>query len=132
MEYQFKDTDFAARYTAIKEGGGDDLKSEIALLRVLIERAAPSSPALTGNLLSVLAKVQTTELVRRQREGELVNRQQLFLVGSAICQILVERLSGLPNYEQIVDGVIPAIESAIATAGREPLRITHEVTPCSE
>ena len=130
MEYQFDDADFAARYAAIKEGGGDNLTSEIALLRLLIERAAPSSPALAGHLLSVLAKVQSAELDRRQREGELLDRHALFTVGSAICAALVERLSGLPNYDQLVDTITPIITETIATAGRgqqrEPLRLTQE------
>jgi hypothetical protein len=130
VEYHFNDADFAARYAAIKEGGGDDLSSEIALLRLLIERAAPSAPALAGNLLSVLVKSQSAEMDRRQREGELLGRHELFQIGSAICAALVEKLSGFPNFDQIVDAAIPAIESAIATAGREqprePLRLTHD------
>ena len=132
VEYQFNDADFAARYTAIKENGGDDLSPEIALLRLLIERAAPSCPALAGNLLSVLAKVQNVELDRRQRDGELLGREQLFKVGQAICRALVERLSSLPNFEQVVDLILPAITETIKTAGREqqrePLRLTHQET----
>lgn len=132
VEYQFNDADFAARYTAIKENGGDDLSPEIALLRLLIERAAPSCPALAGNLLSVLAKVQNVELDRRQRDGELLGRDQLFKIGQAICRALVERLSSLPNFEQVVDLILPAITETIKTAGREqqrePLRLTHQET----
>ena len=99
---------------------------------LLIERAAPSCPALAGNLLSVLAKVQNVELDRRQRDGELLGREQLFKVGQAICRALVERLSSLPNFEQVVDLILPAITETIKTAGREqqrePLRLTHQET----
>ena len=46
VEYQFNDADFAARYTAIKENGGDDLSPEIALLRLLIELRRAYVPGL--------------------------------------------------------------------------------------
>ena len=80
--------------------------------------------------MSVLAKVQSAELDRRQREGELLDRRHLFQVGSAICQVLVEKLADLPNYDAIVDALLPAIEHAIVTVShgenREPLRLTHD------
>jgi len=88
--------------------------------------------ALPVNCCTSSASSNSCKSASKRRWG-FAGRHALFAVGNAICQALVEKLSGLPNYEQIVDLVIPAIESAIATAGREqkrePLRLTQEVVP---
>ena len=125
VEYQFDDADFAARYAAIKEGGGDDLRSEIALLRLLIERAAPSVPALAGSGQGPSRGTGPPPAGRRTaRPARPVHGRIGNLRGP--CRTVV----GLAELRPTCRYRIPPIHTAIATAGRdqprEPLRLTHD------
>jgi hypothetical protein len=131
--FKLTNPDLARRLDEFRRADVTSVSDEIALTRLLAEVAVNKGNAnLAGQLLHVIGKLQLIQISEQERIGNLLDRHALFTVGSAICKALVERLSGLPNYEQIVDVITPIITEAIATAGREPLRITHEVTPCSE
>jgi hypothetical protein len=132
--FKLNDPELAQRLDEFRRADPTSLSDEIALTRLLAEAAVNEGHAgLAGQLLHVVGKLELLQISQQEKMGDLLGRHALFAVGNAICQALVEKLSGLPNYEQIVDLVIPAIESAIATAGREqkrePLRLTQEVVP---
>ena len=118
--FQLTNPELAQRLDEFRQADETSLSDEIALTRLLAEAAVNEGHAgLAGQLLHVVGKLQLLQVAQQEKMGNLLGRHALFAVGSAICEAIVQRLSGLPNYEQIVDLVIPAIESAIATAGRE-------------
>ncbi len=130
--FKLTNPDLAKRLDEFRQADETSLSDEIALTRLLAEAAVNEGHAgLAGQLLHVVGKLQLLQVAQQEKMGDLLGRHALFAVGTAICEAIAQKLSGLPNYEQIVDLVIPAIESAIATAGREqphePLRITQDV-----
>ena len=131
--FKLENTELARRLDELRGADVTDLSDEIALARLLTEVAVNRGQVgLAGQLLHTTAKLELAAVVQREKLNHLLDSSALFAAGTSICQALVEKLSGFPNFPEICDAAIPAIESAIATAGREPLRITHEVAQCSE
>jgi hypothetical protein len=109
----------------------DDIKSlrdEIALTRMMIERLWNSANSEVERLMvfgRVNAHILTLEkLVKtcnqiEERLGTLLAKPTLYRVGQQICQALMDRLAGLPNYEQIVDLTIRDIDRIIVEARNE-------------
>ena len=101
------------------------LRDEIALARVLIERRfnliqndadllAACGP-LNQLLLTVERLVKSAHAIEKSL-GTLLARTSVLRVGQQICQIIVDRLEGVPNYEQIVDAIITDIVATISKA----------------
>jgi hypothetical protein len=131
--FKLNDPELAKRLDEFRRADATSLSEEIAMTRLLAEVAVNEGHAgLAGQLLHTIGKLELLQISQEEKMGNLLGRHALFAVGTAICQALVEKLSGLPNYDQIVDLALPAIEAAIAEAGREPLRIAHETPPCAE
>jgi hypothetical protein len=131
--FRLEDPELAKRLDEFRGEDATSLSDEIALTRLLAEIAVNQNHAgLAGQLLHIVGKLQLLQISQQEKMGDLLSRHALFSVGSAICAALVEKLSGFQEYEAICDAVIPAIENAIATAGREqkrePLRLIQEKT----
>ena len=126
--FKLQDPELAKRLDDFRGADQTSLADEIALCRLLAETATNQRHvSLAGQLLHVVGKLELLQIQQQERAGTLLGRHAIFSVGSAICEAIVEKLSAFPNYELIVDAVIPAIENAIATAGREQsLRLTHD------
>lgn len=128
--FKLNDREMARRLDEFRDADPADLNDEIALCRLLAEQAVNEGhPARAAQLLSVTGKLELLQIAARERMGALLDRHSLFEVGRAICQAIMDHCAGLPNYEQIVDAVLPAIREAIATAGRDkktPLLLTTE------
>jgi hypothetical protein len=132
--FRLTDPELAKRLEEFREADPTSLSDEIALCRLLTEMAVNQGHfGLAGQMAHVTGKLQLLAVAQQEKMGHLLGRHALFTAGSAICDILVQELSELPNYEQLADRLIPAIEAAIASAGREqtrePLRLTQEATP---
>ena len=106
----------------------DDIKSlrdEIALTRMMIEGLWNSAQSdverlaiygrVNSHILTLEKLVKTCNQIE-ERLGNLLAKSTLLRVGTQICQLLVTRLEGLPNYEQLVDALIHDIIAVIQQA----------------
>jgi len=101
------------------------LRDEIALTRMLIERRwnlaqtdaelVASCGSLNQLLITVERLVKSAHTIE-QSLGALLARQSVLRLGQQICQIIVDRLEGIPNYEQLVDAIILDIVETIQHA----------------
>jgi hypothetical protein len=77
---------------------------EIKIIRLLIQRALEqNNPGLVATLSAVLAKLSSIQVSNAARIGAMLDRSELIRMGQRLSTVLVERLSGLPNYEQVAD-----------------------------
>jgi hypothetical protein len=88
------------------------LRDEISLTRMMIEELWNSAQTAAERLnvfgrvrlhIADLEKLVKTCNQLEERLGSLLAKPALQRVGQRICVVLIERLSGLPNYEQLVD-----------------------------
>ena len=106
----------------------DDIKSlrdEIALTRMMIEGLWNSAQSdverlaiygrVNSHILTLEKLVKTCNQIE-ERLGNLLAKSTLLRVGTQICQLLVNALEGLPNYEQLVDALIHDIIAVIEQA----------------
>lgn len=106
----------------------DDIKSlrdEIALTRMMIEGLWNSAQSdverlavygrVNSHILTLERLVKTCNQIE-ERLGTLLAKPTLLRVGQQICQKLVHRLEGLPNYEQLADTLIRDVITAIQEA----------------
>ena len=106
----------------------DDIKSlrdEIALTRMVIEELwnSGNTPAerlnnygrVNTHILTLEKLVKTCNLIE-ERLGTLLSKPTLLRIGQQICQVLVNQLSGLPGYEQMVDALIRDVIGVIEAA----------------
>lgn len=101
------------------------LRDEIAFARMLIERRfnliqndadlLSACGSLNQLFLTVERLVKSAHAIE-QSLGSLLARQSVLRLGQQICQIIVDRLEGLPNYEQLVDTIILDIIATIQQA----------------
>jgi len=101
------------------------LRDEIALARMLIERRfnliqndadlIGACAPLNTLLLTVERLVKSAHAIEKSL-GALLARNAVLRVGQQVCQIIVDRLEGIPNYEQIVDAIITDIVATISKA----------------
>jgi len=102
------------------------LRDEIALARMLIERRfnliqtdadlLNACGSLNQLFITVERLVKSAHAIE-QSLGALLARQSVLRLGQQICQIIVDRLEGVPNYEQLVDTIILDIIATIQHAG---------------
>lgn len=102
----------------------DELKSlreEIALVRMMVQRTLAgaqsdvekvSAYTKVNTLLLTLERLMKTCHSLEQSLGQLVGKPALLRLGQQLCQIIVTRLEGLPNYELLVDAIIADISAA--------------------
>jgi len=102
----------------------DELKSlreEIALVRMMVQRTltmatsnveAVNAYSKINTLLLTLERLMKTCHALEQSLGQLVGKPALLRLGQRLCQIVVDRLEGVPNYEQLVDVMIADIDAA--------------------
>ena len=106
----------------------DDIKSlrdEIALTRMMIEGLWNSAQSdvermavygrVNSHIITLERLVKTCNQIE-ERLGNLLAKPTLLRVGQQICQKLVDRLAGLPNYEQLVDTLIRDVVTTIQEA----------------
>jgi len=101
------------------------LRDEIALTRMLIERRfnlvrddadlISACGSLNTLILTVERLVKSAHVIEKSL-GTLLARAAVLRVGQQICQIIVDRLEGIPNYEQIVDAIITDIVATVSKA----------------
>jgi hypothetical protein len=132
--FKLHDPDFAKRLDEFRGADPTDLGDEIALCRVLAEAATNEGHiALSGHLLHIVGKLELLQIQQREKMGNLLDRHALFSAGAAICEAIAARLSGRPDYGELVDLILPAITDTLKTVGREqkhePLLLTREKTP---
>ena len=106
----------------------DDIKSlrdEIALTRMMVEGLWNSAHSdverlaiygrVNSHILTLEKLVKTCNQIE-ERLGSLLAKPTLLRVGQQICQKLVARLEGLPNYDQLVDTLIRDVITTIQEA----------------
>ena len=128
-----------ARLAAFAEH--DDIKSlrdEIALTRMMIEGLWNSAQSDTerlavygrvNNHIVTLERLVKTCNQIEERLGSLLAKPTLLRLGQQICQLLVDRLAGLPNYEQIVDTLIRDVITTIQLARNDAASIPVLTAP---
>ena len=57
--------------------------------------------------------------VIEQNLGVLLARQSIIRLGQQVCQIILDRLEGIPNYEEIARQIIQDISGIITSANNE-------------
>jgi hypothetical protein len=97
------------------DGFNDDnpalVADEIKIIRLLIQRALEqNNPGLVATLSAVLAKLSSIQVSNAARIGQMLDRSELIRMGQRLSTVLVERLSGLPNYEQVADVLMADIQ----------------------
>jgi glutamine synthetase adenylyltransferase len=107
------------------------LRDEIALARMLIERRfnlihndadlLSACGSLNQLFITVERLVKSAHAIE-QSLGSLLARQSVLRLGQQICQIIIDRLEGVPNYEQLVDVIIEDIVSTIQRANNSEVR----------
>lgn len=108
------------------------LRDDVAMARMLIEQRfnmietdgdlIAACGQLNQLLLTVERLVKSCHVLE-QNLGVLLSRQSALRLGQTLCQIVIDELEGLPDYEGIIDQMVPRILEAIATAGNEePVR----------
>jgi len=70
--------------------------------------------------LKMLADLKKSRQVLDDKSGSMLARSALIRVAQHICELLVDRLEGIPNYEQIVDGLIMEIMTTTGNAINSP------------
>jgi hypothetical protein len=104
------------------------LRDEIALARMLVERrwnmvqTDTDLLAACGTLNTLLLTIERLVKSCHQIEqslGALLARQSVIKLGQQVCQIIIDRLEGIPNYEEIVDGIIQDIIATIKKTDAE-------------
>lgn len=110
------------------------LRDEIALTRMLIERRFNMIQSRTdelaaceplNRLLLTVERLVKTAHTLEQSLGSLLARNSVLRLAQQICQIIVDRLEGVPNYEQLVDTIILDILSTVSQANNleVPVRV---------
>jgi len=125
-QYYFVKAQDRARLAAFAEH--DDIKSlrdEIAVTRMMIEGLWNSAQSnaeqlavygrVNSHILTLEKLVKTCNQIE-ERLGSLLAKPTLLRVGQEICQKLVARLEGLPNYEQLADTLIRDVITTIQEA----------------
>jgi hypothetical protein len=117
----------------------DELKSlreEIALTRVMIQnilRSATTDIEKTNAYSRINTHLLTLERLMKtchaleQSLGQLVCKSDLLLLGKQLYQIVIDRLVGLPNYEELVDAIIGDMDRVFHNIGNKELEA--EVKP---
>jgi hypothetical protein len=97
------------------------LREEIALVRMMVQRTLATAQtdvekinaySKVNTLLLTLERLMKTCHSLEQSLGQLVGKPALLRLGQRLCRIVIDRLEGLPNYEQLVDAMIADIDAA--------------------
>jgi hypothetical protein len=117
VHYNIEDKDRARRLEALRTADGTDLSDEIALSRLLAEESVNSGrAALASQILHNIGKIELTQIAMREKAAQLLDRHAIVAMARLICANIVARLSGRPDFAELVDLIIPAIEEAVMTA----------------
>jgi hypothetical protein len=108
--------------------GVKSLREEIALLRMTIEEQYNKIntdvdfqlrwPCIQSAIRDVHKLVKDCHVIE-QNLGVLLARQSIIRLGQQICQIIVDRLEGIPDYEQLVQLIVMDISDTIKSANNE-------------
>jgi hypothetical protein len=114
------------------------LRDEIGLTRIMIEEIWNSGQSAAERLrnfgavrlhINDLEKLVKTCNQLEERLGTLLAKPTLLRVGQRICESLVSRLSGLPNYDQLVDVLQADVVSIIQEARNDETAATLAAIP---
>lgn len=119
-------------------GADTDLKSlhaEIALTRTIIQNIVGSAKTevektnafsrVNSHMLTLERLIKTGHSLDKSL-GELVNKAELLQLGKQLYQIVIDRLVGVPNYEQLVDAIIRDMDRAFHNVGNKELEAETE------
>ena len=120
--------------------GVKSLREEIALLRMTIEEQYNKIntdvdfqlrwPCIQSAIRDVHKLVKDCHVIE-QNLGVLLARQSIIRLGQQICQIIVDRLDGIPDYEQIVALIVTDIADTIKNANNEGVTRSVALLPSS-
>jgi len=79
-------------------------------------------------LLLTIERLKKSSQVLEERSGAMVSRSAILRLGQQICQIIVDRLEGIPNYEQLVDTIILDIIATIQHSDNVKVSATSNKT----
>jgi hypothetical protein len=100
-------------------GDSGSVESELAILRWCLEQAVnQGNTKLSSQIAGQVGKLELVKLEIDRKKGSLLQRETLVAVGNTIAQLVFNELQGLPGAEQIFDNLVPALATAIESAGR--------------
>jgi len=76
-------------------------------------------------LLLTIERLKKSSQVLEERSGAMVSRSAILRLGQQICQVIVDRLVGVPNYEQLVDTIILDIIATIQHGDKAGVPVTR-------
>jgi hypothetical protein len=116
------------------------LREEIAMTRMMIETLYNSIkddqdmmakwPAIERATHTVHKLVKDCHVIE-QNLGNLLAKQTILSLAHRVCQIVVDRLEGIENYEEITDDIIRQIVAAVKDAGNDGVVRTVALLPSS-
>jgi hypothetical protein len=108
--------------------GVKSLREEISILRMTIEEQYNRInsdmdfqlrwPVVQSAIRDVHKLVKDCHVIE-QNLGVLLARQSIIRLGQQVCQIILDRLEGIPNYEEIARQIIQDISGIITNANNE-------------
>ena len=117
------------------DAGLKSLHREIALTRAMIQNVIRTATTevdkinaysrVNSYMLTLERLVKTGHLLDKSL-GELVNKVELLQLGKQLYQIVIDRLVGVPNYEQLVDAIISDMDRAFHSVGNKELEAESE------
>ena len=139
--YLLARADDRAKLAAFAESDNiKSLREEIALTRIMVQERWNSAKSDAERLvmfgavrpdIQALEKLVKTCNQMEERLGTLLSKPTLSRVGQQICQVLVNRLAGIPNYEQVVDILLSDISGVIQQAKNDDAAV-RALSPPSE
>jgi uncharacterized protein YunC (DUF1805 family) len=102
------------------------LRDEIAILRMMMQNTLSTAQSEVERVnayskvnyfILSLERVMKTCISLEMKLNELVGKAALMRLGQQLCQILVNRLTGVPNYEQLIDAIIKDMAHAFENVG---------------
>ena len=119
-----------------KYADDDELKSlreEIALVRVMVQNTLSAAQSevekvnaysKVNSFLLTLERLMKTCHSLDQSLGQLLGKPALLRLGQQLCNVVVDRLEGVPNYEALVEVLIQDIITTIQNVSNaEPERL---------
>jgi hypothetical protein len=121
---QAQDAKRIAEIQAAQFDTASSLESELAMARMLLERATNDGQLVLANqFLKSIAQLTVARDAARQKQGLLLTRSALHRFAQQIVEIFIDELSGRPGYEDVVDAVCERTLLALSNLANTPKEI---------
>jgi len=125
MNYKLSDRKRRARLKHFADS--TTLGNELALARLLAEESANAgNTALASSVLLVVGKLSVAHAAAMQREGQTLEKTELYRLANVLGQVVCEELENkFDGWETVVERIANRVEEVITSAG-SPALIAEE------